>query len=303
MAAEIYDRHIFHGGTFGDILARGGPAIVINATDVTAGTTFAFIQDYFDLLCSDISDYPVSRATAASSAVPVVLSPISLRNYAGECGYASEWIGEALEQKKTNPRRYHLAVHAEPYLDPEKKPYVHLVDGGVADNLALRISINRITHMGNVWHTMKRAGAENTQKVIILVVNAETGVDTSPDRDESPPGILEVLSSVTSTPLSKYNFETINHLTSNFAKWEEQIRSGRCNDPDYKGDTACDDIKFYMIQVSFNDIPDEKEREYFKGLPTSFKLDDETVDNLREIAGRLLNESDVYQELMREVKK
>ena len=39
VAAEYYDKHIFDGGTFGNILARGGPAIIINATDMTEGTT------------------------------------------------------------------------------------------------------------------------------------------------------------------------------------------------------------------------------------------------------------------------
>jgi len=39
-----------------------------------------------------------------------------------------------------------------------------------------------------------------------------------------------------------------------------------------------------------------------KSMPTSFKLDDDTVNNLREIAGRLLNQSKVYQRLLRDVK-
>jgi NTE family protein len=92
IAAEYYDKHVFDGGTFGDILARGGPAIFVNATDMTEGTTFPFVQEIFDLICSDVSSFPVARATAASSAVPVVLSPITLRNYHGRCGYTPEWI-------------------------------------------------------------------------------------------------------------------------------------------------------------------------------------------------------------------
>jgi len=302
LAAEFYDKHVFDGGTFGDIAKRGGPAIIINATDLTAGTTFPFIQEYFDLICSDVSKYPVARAAAASSAVPVVLSPITLKNYTGRCDYQPEWINEALQEKETLPRRYHQAVHSAPYLELDRKPYVHLVDGGISDNLGIRAGMDRMTQVGNFWSSLKYAGWENTRKAIFILVNAETGVDKSVDLKKNPPGIFSVLSSITTTPISRYNFETIELMKLNFKTWAEDVRSGRCNDPDYKGDKAsCDDIEFYLIELNFNNIPDEKEREYFKSLPTSFKLDDKTVDDLREIAGRLLNQSKVWQRLLRDV--
>jgi NTE family protein len=75
LAAEYYDQNIFEGGTFGDIAARGGPLILVNATDITLGTYFTFSQEIFDILCSDLSRVPLARAVAASSAVPVILSP------------------------------------------------------------------------------------------------------------------------------------------------------------------------------------------------------------------------------------
>ena len=83
LAAEYYDKHVFDGGTFGHLAARKGPMIFINATDMTLGTSLSFTQDLFDMICSDLSRFPVARACAASSAVPVVLSPITLRNFAG----------------------------------------------------------------------------------------------------------------------------------------------------------------------------------------------------------------------------
>jgi NTE family protein len=302
IAAEYYDKHVFDHGTFGNILERGGPAIIINATDMTEGTTFPFIQESFDRICSDIARYPVARAVAASSAVPVVLSPITLRNYASTCGYSPEWIHEALQERDTWPRRYYQAVHIAQYLDTTKKKYVHLVDGGIADNLGVRVAIDRITQMGNMWTSMKYAGQVNTHKVVFIVVNAETGVDRSPDLKKSPAGIFSVLSSVTSTPLSRYNFETLELLRSDFKKWAEEIRSGRCKDPGYQEDSGpCDDIQFYLVEVSFDRLEDESERAYFKSLPTSFKLSDEQVDKLREVAGRLLRKSPEFQKLLRDL--
>ncbi|MGZ3514595.1 MAG: patatin-like phospholipase family protein, partial [Thermodesulfobacteriota bacterium] len=87
LAAEYYDKHVFEGKTFGDIAARKGPFIMMNATDMTHGIRMGFNQDVFDAICSDLSRFPVARAAAASSAVPMLLSPITVRNYAGTCGF------------------------------------------------------------------------------------------------------------------------------------------------------------------------------------------------------------------------
>ena len=83
LAAEYYDKYVFESGTFGDIAARKGPMIIINATDMTYGIRVGFTQDVFDVICSDLMKFPVARAAAASSAVPLVLTPITVRNYAG----------------------------------------------------------------------------------------------------------------------------------------------------------------------------------------------------------------------------
>ena len=61
--------------------------IGINATDMIHGTRLAFGQDVFDFICSDLATFPVARACAASSAVPLLLTPITLKNYAGSCGF------------------------------------------------------------------------------------------------------------------------------------------------------------------------------------------------------------------------
>jgi len=230
MAAEMYDKDLFEGGTFGDITARGAPQIIINATDMTEGTSFPFIQDYFDFICSDLTDYPVARAAAASSAVPIVLTPITLKNHRNEidCGYMPKGLDAALKEHDKS-RRYYQALHVSPYmLEPDQKRYVHLVDGGIADNLGLRIAIDRVTQMDSLWATLKHSEtAMNTTKIVFIVVNAETGVDKSPDLKESPAGLFTVLGSVTSTPLSRFNFETIELLKSDFKKWGEDIRRHR----------------------------------------------------------------------------
>jgi NTE family protein len=85
LAAELYDEILFNGATFGDLDRGRGPLILASATDISTGARFVFNQNTFDVICSDLNAVPLSRAAAASSAVPVVLSPVTINNYGGTC--------------------------------------------------------------------------------------------------------------------------------------------------------------------------------------------------------------------------
>lgn len=66
LAAEYYEKHVFDGRTFGDMEARKSPLILMNATDMTHRTRVGFTQEAFNLICSDLSKFPVARAAASS---------------------------------------------------------------------------------------------------------------------------------------------------------------------------------------------------------------------------------------------
>ena len=85
LAAQLYDEILFNGATFGDLDRGDGPLILASATDISTGARFTFSQGIFDIICSDLNAVPLSRAAAASSAVPVVLSSITISNYGGTC--------------------------------------------------------------------------------------------------------------------------------------------------------------------------------------------------------------------------
>jgi NTE family protein len=61
-------------------------------------------------------------------------------------------------------------------------------------------------------------------------------------------------------------------------------------------------VQGHFVEVSFDVISDEKERSYFKGLPTSFVLADEEVDELRAVGRRLLRDSPEFQKLLAELR-
>lgn len=301
LAADYYDKHVFEGKTFGDLLTLKEPMIVINATDMVRGSRFSFVQDIFDVICSDLSSFPVARACAASSAVPLVLSPITLRNHAGGCGYQ---MPPALAEAMVPPRdvasrRLDLANNMLPFLDSKQKPYIHLVDGGVADNLGLRAVLERVTLMGDPWTTLKANGMENVHKIVFVVVNAETEIDDKWDRREKVPPFVAMLDSYSSIAIERYNRETVALLSESFGRWADEIRRGRCaSGPISTEPGACGDIEFYMIEVRFDALEDDAERSALKRLPTSFALKPEEVDHLKDAAHRILKQSREFQRLL-----
>jgi NTE family protein len=304
LAAQYYDKHIFERGTFGDMAARKGPVIVINATDMSYGTRIGFTQEAFDLICSDLSLFPVARAAAASSAVPMALTPITLRNYAGTCGYKMpEGFEEMLKSRAVSERQFYLANNVSVYVDSEKKPYIHLVDGGVADNLGLRAILDRVLLRGSVWESIRGTPMEKVQKAVLIVVNAETEPDTKWDKTEKIPPFGAMLSSYSSISIERYNQETLALLKESVKSWEEEIRTQRCKGGAVSSEPgSCGDIKFYVVEVKFDAWKEEAERMYFKRLPTSFKLAPEQVDKLRDVAHRLLLNSEEYQSFLSSLK-
>jgi NTE family protein len=246
----------------------------------------------------------VSRAAAASSAVPVALTPIALRNYAGSCDFRMpKDLEKILIEQDITQRQFHYVNNLRPYLDSKNRKFIHLVDGGVADNLGLRTALDRVLLFGDFWSTLKFNRIENTHKVVIIIVNAETEVDKKLSIIGKLPGIGAMLSSYSSIAITRYNFETVMLLRESFGRWTREVQENRCaGKPVSTEPGACGDIKFYLIEVKFDALKDEYERSYFKQLPTSFKLKPEVVDELRQVASGILNESAEYQRLLNDLK-
>ncbi len=304
LAAEYYDKNIFEMKTFGDMAELKGPAISINATDMVTGIRISFAQGGFDVICSDLSAYPVSRAVAASSAVPLLMTPITLRNYAGTCGYKlPDSVQALLEQEGLSRRQYHQINNLIPYMDSEKRKYIHLVDGGLSDNLGIRAGLERVLAGGGFWKTIKNTRHKNVHKVLIIVVNAETEVSNEWSLLERTPLARIMAKSYASVVISRYNFETLMLLWESFDGWTREVQDGRCADgPVSTEPGACGDISFYLVEVEFDALKDSEEKTYLKQLPTSFRLDGDDVDRIRRAARRILSKDSQFKKFLSDMK-
>jgi NTE family protein len=55
--------------------------------------------------------------------------------------------------------------------------------------------------------------------------------------------------------------------------------------------------------VGFDELRDDKEREYFNQIPTTFRLEPEQVDKLRAAARKILRQSKEFERFLNESRK
>ncbi|MCC7349310.1 MAG: patatin-like phospholipase family protein [Phycisphaerales bacterium] len=144
-----------HELTFGD-LRNDRPHLLINATDLQSGRRFVFCNESFDEINSDLAKYPMAYAVAASSAVPVVMHQVTLRDYSTIF-----------------------------------KQYRHLVDGGVVDNLGVQTLAE--VYEAHLRDAEDAGGPSPYPRgAVLIVIDAATNND-SQISSKSDTGILETL--------------------------------------------------------------------------------------------------------------
>jgi len=313
LAAEFYHREVFGGATYADVIARKQrPFVILNATDMTTGTPFPFTQDQFDLLCSDLAGVPLARAAASSSAFPGGLTPLTFQNYAGTCGYRQPpWVALAAADhaSRVNPRRTaraenRLSLAAE---EPARRHYIHLTDGGVADNIGLRGPLEAIASTNHPWSVLERMNKKKIDKLVVIVVNAATNPATDRDQTAAVPGLIDTLTTAATVPLDNYSFDTVELLSKTVNEFNTDARLvGDCNRLSARKGKQCalnlpapHKVDLYSVQVAFEYIASPEERTWFRNLPTTFELPRETIDKLRAVGRRLLNEDPQFQNLMK----
>ena len=291
--AELYDETVFNHATFADLKRPGGPFVIINGTDVTTGARFNFTQDQFDAICGDLSQMTLGRAIATSTSLPPLLTPITLENRGGTCGRkAPAWQGaaEAAVGKSETPGRALLRARAlQSYEDPAR-PYIHLFDGGLSENLGLTevlmaYELLKVDPDETVLPALRRA-----RTVVVIAVNALRFPEVDWDRSPAPPGTDTLVDQMWSIPVDRISLDTVEQVREKLAAWQAQAPAGG---PERRG---------YLAQVTFDNLKDPDERLYFRRVKTSLTLPKEHVDRLREVGGRLLREAPAFQKLLVDLK-
>ncbi|MBK7954608.1 MAG: patatin-like phospholipase family protein [Candidatus Accumulibacter sp.] len=311
MAADLYDEILFNGATFADLERGKGPLVLASATDLSTGARLVFDQNVFDALCSDLGAVKLSRAAAASSAVPVVLSAVTLNNYGGTCNYQTpswlQFLSGAADPPRTAARARRDFDERLAFADGAQRPYIHLVDGGVADNVGMRSVLTLLELMEALQGAGVPTPFDRTRRIVVFVVNSVSSPPTRWDQSETPPGTISTLLQASSVPIDHYSYEATELLRDKAARWQSlrRLRQSAAF-ADHQDAAIADDLKgpeveIYAIDVSFAALQDKAEFAYLNGLPTSFVLPAEAVDRLRTAAGAIIMASPEFQRLLKDV--
>ncbi len=297
VAAEFYDREVFGGATFSELPSK--PQLRVHATDLALGNRFTFSNDDFRKIGSDLSTYPVAYACAASSAFPVLLSPLTLRNY-GETKTLERLSETDREYRRMvrNARRDVLAdlkrIAREHYND-KSNAYVHLADGGIVDNQGLGALLDELVGTGVI---NRRLGDSSLplKRLILINVNAGVTPENSLAETHRAPGVSAVVTHTMVASmdiLSARRWMRIKDYLSDFYK-------ARTDAPNIAG--LRDLEKPYAIEVSFRNLKDPSLKEQCNKLPTSFALDVEQLDLIDRVVPLLLHEDPEMQRLIESVR-
>ncbi len=286
--AQRFDE-LFEGRTFADVIKRpGAPELMITATDLTTGAPFDFTAEQFQLICSDLDATPLSFAVAASSAVPLLLSPVTLRNHADACPQAASAPAPAQDY-----RARMLQSSVESYRNARERPYIHLVDGGVTDNLGVRLMLDRLVATGSMTANFSEVTPGTIRRLILVTVNSERSLTERVDNSDRVPTTTQVLESLIFGAGSRETQVTLAMLNDDQRRWRDEILRTRGQ----PGSPFAADAEIHVVSVSLHDVPDDKIRHSLLRVPTAFTIEAHDVIELQRAGAAALRASPAFQRL------
>jgi NTE family protein len=303
--------------TFGDINRSDKPLLILNSTDMGTGEVFPFTPAQFDNLCSDLGPLPLSAGVAASADFPIALSPMTIANYSSRCKAALKppmWITQALKPallsryfdlEEFKRARYaaslrHLDAAGNP-TEPKSSPYpdieyIHLLDGGVADNVgvqSLTTLIGRNYGAGRLFNAIQTG---SVKKVVVLTVNARSDPPNGLNASSNVPGTIAALNVVTSVPIdaaTAANNASLNEVVAQLSLQRLEAPPG----------ALVRDLEIYNIAIDFDQIPDAPAglRDRVKKIPTLWTITADQLTDIDDAAKLMVRQNPCFLRLIQDL--
>lgn len=300
---DYLDRQLFDHAIYQTLLDRKArPYLILNAADMVEGLPFSFTQRKFDLLCSDLTRFSLATAVAASAAFPVALSPVTLKNYQ-PCEalkghiWPPQWVASNLDDAGDpsvwydNPQRASLARAEYAYALGARAPadrqklYVHLLDGGIADNLGLFEPLRMLATADTDPSFLNRINSGAIRKLILVTINARSAKGSALDQQQATPGAIDMLLASIGAPIDRTTAGMAGQLRQLLFS---EFRNSGLTDPRAEARFAALEKNTALISVDFDAIAEETCRRKFQAIATSWTLPPRQVDALLEVGQALL---------------
>jgi len=294
-AAELYDREVFGAKTFAALPSR--PILRLHATNLALGQRFTFIPQTFAALNSDLSSYPIGYACAASSAFPILLDPMTLRNYPPAADLTKDLGYLSARRNAREDLNKDLQVRIRDYYNNKKNEYLHVADGGLVDNQGLQSILDEFDTNGIINRRLNYT-TSSLQRLIIININAGVAHPDTSGQTAEPPGISSVVKSTMVSSmdvLSARRWMDIKTRCSEFTKAKVDVRTAANSYKDLE--------EPYRIEISFRNIKDTGDLARAMALPTALALTADQLSVVDKVVPRLLVEDPEFQRLKEQLGK
>ncbi len=94
---------------------------------------------------------------------------------------------------------------------------------------------------------------------------------------------------VSDLQLRRYNATTLNLINTLLDRWTKDLS------------TEKQPIESWFIDLDFNDVESERERDILSAIPTTMSLSDRDVDQLIKVGQQILKRDESFQDLLRRI--
>lgn len=302
------DDNLFHGATLGEFRETRRPRIWINASDIYNRTPFVFGATAFRAICSDLNNYPIANAVAASAAVPVVFAPVVIKTFPQQCNSKlPEWIEHARRNPNAAPLLKAFADGIARYHDGQV-PYIKLLDGGLVDNFGISgFTIARLSSE-TPYGPLTPTQAVKLRRLLFLVVDAGRGPGGNWVNAVEGPRGADLVMAAADTAVDAGVRVGYTVLETTQYEWQAALVRWRCGlsaaqRRSYGAPTNwnCRDLKFFIGRVNFDQL-DAKRSQRLGSVPTRFKLPAEDVDLLIDAGADSLRANMAFKAFLASVK-
>lgn len=302
--ANWLDKEVYTSAHMKDL--SNHPRVIINAADLYNGTPFAFAAPYFQAICSDLGSVRVADAVAASMSVPIAFRPIVVKLPEGDCPAPMPDLVDAARRDRTSPALLRETARAfEAYRDRSRMKYLHLTDGGVADNFGLSSLVTIRRAAGKPYGPYSARDAVKVRRMTFLLVNSERYADGEWSMKPEGPDAVQLVDALLSVSINAPKRAASDAFGSVLADWQRDLIAWRCElTPEQARSLGagegwdCKDVQFRFDTVSFADLsPDQYER--LGAAATAVSLPKDQVDDLIAGGRRAILTNDLVQQLTR----
>jgi NTE family protein len=259
------DDNLFNHATFKSLLLHRRPFIWINASDIYDRTPFVFGRVIFNALCSDLADYPISLAVAASAAVPVVFAPVVIQGFPGRCRTPlPEWVQHAHADPDAPPLLKLFADALVRYRSGEVR-YVKLLDGGIVDNYGLAgFTIARLAS-GTPYGPLEPEEAVKIRRLLFIVADAGRAPSAPWAQTVEGPTGTDLITAASDTATGSGAVGSYSAFEYEMERWQRTLIDWRCklSPSDRRRYGApqgwdCRDVKFFVGRLAFDQLGEQR---------------------------------------------